>query len=188
MALFLSADFHQGDEHFSVHSTGKQCAFMSLSVLLTAQNISLSSWSKITFNNVLPQGDKLYLKAINTGFVMLDPGIDFLSVEHLPKAIGVSSSCINMSPVDENITKLPNSDLPVVVEPFVVNVTELPTHSKTTSPMRVTDIDSPIVVKPIEAQTNIDSPIVVKPIEAQTNIDSPITVKPIEAQTNIDSP
>ena len=135
MALFLSADFHQGDEHFSVHSRGKQCAFMSLSALLTAQNIPLSSWSKITFNNVLLQGDKLYLKAINTGFVVLDPGIDFLSVEHLPKAIGVSSSCINMSnnfsyeichsnmvntvsphsPVDENITKLPNSDLPVVV-------------------------------------------------------------------------
>jgi hypothetical protein len=77
------------------------------------------------------------------------------------------------------------------MEPFVVNVTELPTHSKTTSPMRVTDIDSPIVVKSsksIEAQTNIDSPIVVKSIKAQTNIDSPIVVKPIEAQTNIDSP
>jgi hypothetical protein len=60
------------------------------------------------------------------------------------------------------------------VEPFVVNgiVNELPTHSKTTSPMRVTDIDSPIAVKPIEAQTiNIDSPIVVKPIEAPSKID-----------------
>ena len=30
-ALFLSAtDFHQGDERFSVHSRGKQCAFMTL--------------------------------------------------------------------------------------------------------------------------------------------------------------
>jgi hypothetical protein len=38
--------------------------------------------------------------------------------------------------------------------------------------MRVTDIDSPIVVKPlIEAQTNIDLPIVVKPIEAPRKID-----------------
>ena len=188
MALFLSADFHQGDERFSVHSRGKQCAFMSLSALLTARNIPLSSWSRITFNNVLLQGDKLYLKAINTGFIKLDPGIDFLSVEHLPKVIDVSSSCTNMSndfsyeichsmvntvsphsPVDENITRSPNSNLPIVVEPFVVNgiVNELPTHSKTTSPMRVTDIDSPIAVKPIEAQTiNIDSPIVVKPIEA----------------------
>ena len=193
MALFLSADFHQGDERFSVHSRGKQCAFMSLSALLTARNIPLSLWSRITFNNVLLQGDKLYLKAINTGFIMLDPGIDFLSVEHLPKVIDVSSSCTNMSndfsyeichsmvntvsphsPVDENITRSPNSNLPIVVEPFVVNgiVNELPTHSKTTSPMRVTDIDSPIAVKPIEAQTiNIDSPIVVKPIEAPSKID-----------------
>ncbi len=27
MALFLSADIHQGDERFSVHSRGKQCPF-----------------------------------------------------------------------------------------------------------------------------------------------------------------
>ena len=38
MALFFSADIHQGDERFSVHSRGKQCAFMSLSALLTARN------------------------------------------------------------------------------------------------------------------------------------------------------
>ena len=41
MALFLSADIHQGDERFSVHSRGKRCAFMSLSTLLTARNIPL---------------------------------------------------------------------------------------------------------------------------------------------------
>jgi hypothetical protein len=41
MALFLSADFHQGDERFSVHSGGKQCAFMTFSALLTARNIPL---------------------------------------------------------------------------------------------------------------------------------------------------
>ncbi len=39
MALFLSVDIHQGDERFSVHSRGKQCAFMSLMAFLTAQNI-----------------------------------------------------------------------------------------------------------------------------------------------------
>ena len=234
MSLFISADFHQGDERFNVHSRGKQHAFMSLSALLTARNVPLSSWSKITFNNVLLQGDKLYLKALNTGFIVLDPGIDFLSVEHLPKVI---STCTNMSKqsndfsyeicqsmidtvsrlyshvqtADENITTSPKySDLPVVVEPFGVqnNITgvtneaqvtengvaiELPTHSETISPMWVTDTtDSPIVVKPIEAQSNSDSPIVVKPIEAQAS-DSPIVVKPIvvqpvEAQNNIDLP
>jgi hypothetical protein len=41
LALFLSADIHQGDEVFSVHSirASMQCAFMSLSALLTARNI-----------------------------------------------------------------------------------------------------------------------------------------------------
>ena len=61
------------------------------------------------------------------------------------------------SPVNEKITRLANSNLSTVVEPFVVNgiVNELSTHLKTV-PVRVTDIDSPIAVKPIEAQTNID--------------------------------
>ena len=36
MALFLSSNIHQGDERFSVHSRGKQCAFMTLSAILTA--------------------------------------------------------------------------------------------------------------------------------------------------------
>ncbi len=41
MEFFLSSDIHQGDELFSVQSRGKQCAFMSLSAILTAQNIPL---------------------------------------------------------------------------------------------------------------------------------------------------
>ena len=68
MALFLCANIHQGDELFSVHSRGKQCAFMSLSAVLTAQNeapnILLIDWSTTTFNNVLSQGDKMYLWAV----------------------------------------------------------------------------------------------------------------------------
>ena len=51
MALFLSSEVHQGDDLFSVQSRGKQCAFMSLSALLTAQNIPLIDWSKTTFIN-----------------------------------------------------------------------------------------------------------------------------------------
>ena len=49
MEFFLSSDIHQGDELFSVQSRGKQCAFMSLSGILTAQNIPLIDWSK---NNI----------------------------------------------------------------------------------------------------------------------------------------
>ncbi len=49
MEFFLSSDIDQGDELFSVQSRGEQCAFMSLSAILTAQNIPLIDWSKTTF-------------------------------------------------------------------------------------------------------------------------------------------
>ena len=67
--------YTSGNDLFSVQSRGKQCAFMSLSALLTAQNIPLIDWSKTTFiNNVSLQGDKMYLQALNDGFVVLEPG------------------------------------------------------------------------------------------------------------------
>ena len=88
--LFFSADFHQGNERFSVHSRGKQCAFMSLSALLTTQNIPLNSWSSITFKNALLQGDKLFLNALDSGFIILDPSLEFLSVENLPTVVNVA--------------------------------------------------------------------------------------------------
>ena len=62
---FISADIHQGYERFSVHSRGKQFAFMSLSALLTARNGSLNSWWRITFKNALLQGDKMFLNALH---------------------------------------------------------------------------------------------------------------------------
>ena len=83
--FIYSATIHQGDELFSVEqSRGKQCAFMSFSAVLTAQHNPLIDWSTTTFNNVLLQGDKMYLKALNSGLVILDQGIEFLSVDNLP--------------------------------------------------------------------------------------------------------
>jgi hypothetical protein len=95
MALFLSFYIHQGDDLSDVQYSGKQCAFMSfISALLTAQNILLIDWSKTTFiNNVLLQGDKMYLQALNDGFVVLEPGVELLSIDNLPKLVSVSS-CI----------------------------------------------------------------------------------------------
>ena len=96
MGLFLSAYIHQGDDLFSAQSRGKQCAFMSLSAILTAENMPLIDWSKTTFNNVLIlQGDKMYLRALNNGLIVLEPSIEFLSVDNLPKVVGVSC-CRNM--------------------------------------------------------------------------------------------
>ena len=48
--------------------------------------------SKTRFiNNVVLQGDKMYLQALNDGFVVLEPGVEFLSVDNLPKLVSVSS-------------------------------------------------------------------------------------------------
>ena len=50
-------------------------------VLEPAQNIPLIDWSKTTFNNVLLQGDKMNLQALNDGLiVVLEPGVELLSV------------------------------------------------------------------------------------------------------------
>ena len=35
----------------------------------------------------------MYLQALNDGFVVLEPGVEFLSVDNLPKLVSVSS-CI----------------------------------------------------------------------------------------------
>ena len=49
------------------------CFYELITALLTAQNIPLIDWSKTTFNNVLLQGVKMYLQALNDGFVVLEP-------------------------------------------------------------------------------------------------------------------
>ena len=48
-------------------------------LLLTAQNIPLIDWSKTTLNNVLLQEDKMYLQDLDNGFVVLEPGVEFMS-------------------------------------------------------------------------------------------------------------
>jgi hypothetical protein len=170
MALFLSADVHQGDDLFSAQSRGKQCAFMSLLAILTAENMPLIDWSKTTFNNVLLQGDKMYLRALNNGLIVLEPSIEFLSVDNLPKVVGVSS-CRNMFSYEIDLmsqtSSAQNITLPIGVE---------------------SNIDLPIVVEPIEAQKKSNLPIVVEPIEAHKKSSLPIVVEPIEAQNNIDCP
>ena len=118
---------------------------MSLSAVLTAQNIPVIDWSKTTLDNVLLQGDKMYLKALNSGLIVLDPGVDFLSVDNLPKVVSVPC-CSNIFsheielPMDiagENI-----NNLPIVVEPFEAkNITQLSKY--TDLPMMVENTELP---------------------------------------------
>ena len=97
-AFIFSANIHQGDERFSVHSRGKQCAVMSLSALLTARNIPLNLWSRnITFKYALLQGDNMFLNALDSGLIILDPAVEFLSVENLPTVV---KCCMLYEPVE----------------------------------------------------------------------------------------
>ena len=142
---------------------------MSLSALLTAWNIPLDSWSSVTFKNALLQGDKMFLNALNSGFIILDPGVEFLSVENLPTVVNVA--CKNL------------------FNDFSYEICRTPAQAKTTSPpMRVIDTDLPIVVESVEAQYQRDLPIVAQWAEAKTIIDLPIVVEPFEAKTIIDLP
>ena len=182
MALFLSATIHQGDELFSAQSRGKQCAFMSLSAVLTAQHNPLIDWSTTTFNNVLLQGDKMYLKALNSGLVVLEEGVEFLSVDNLPKVVGVSccASMFSYQIRDSSLIDKFHNISPVV-------------HGCTT-PLRVTNRHLPLAIEPIEAQNNIELPVVVaqnnnlpvevEPGEGKSINDLPIVVQPTEAQNN----
>ena len=99
MAVFLCATMHQGDERFSVQTRGKQCAFMSLAAVITAQNNPLIDWPTTTFDNVLSQGDQIYLKTLNRGLIVLEHGVEFLSIDNLPKVV-CFSGCSSMFSYD----------------------------------------------------------------------------------------
>ena len=85
---------HQGDERLSVQTREKQCAFMSLAAVITAQNNPLIDWSTTMFD-VLSQGDQMYLKALNKGLIVLEQDVEFLSIDNLPKVVSVSG-CSSM--------------------------------------------------------------------------------------------
>ncbi len=70
---------------------------MSLSALLTARNIPLNLWSRITFKYALLQRDKMFLNALDSGLIILDPAVEFLSrsVENLPTVVNVAC-CTNL--------------------------------------------------------------------------------------------
>ena len=152
MEFFLSSDIHQGDELFSVQSRGKQCAFMSLSAILTAQNIPLIDWSKTTFNNVLLQGDTMHLKALDHGLIVLDPRIEFLSIDDLPTVVSISCGK-NMFSYE------------------ICRYVTSPIHANTaTSPVMATSSDLPVVVQSVDTLKNIDQLVEVQNID----IDLPI--------------
>ena len=77
MSLLSRGSIHQGHEGFSGQSRGKQCPFMSLPALLTAQTIPVIEWNSTTIDNVLVQGDSMHLNAFKNDLI---PREGFLSL------------------------------------------------------------------------------------------------------------
>ena len=121
----------------------------------------------------------MYLKALNSGLIVLDPGVEFLSVDNLPKVVSVPC-CSNIFsheielPMDMAVENINN--LPIVVEPFEAqnnnpavelteakNITQL---SKCTElPMTVENTELPMVVENTELRVvveNTELPMVVE--------------------------
>ena len=91
MTLLVSANTHQGTECFNTESRGKQCVFMSLSAILTAERIPFFEWSQSTIDNILVQEDfYMYVKALNNGLFGINPGIELTSIDNLPRFVEVS--------------------------------------------------------------------------------------------------
>jgi hypothetical protein len=153
---------------------------MTLSAILTAQNMPLTEWSKQTFDNVLVQGDNMYLKALNSGLLILDDGVEVLSIDDLPTVVDVSF-CRNMS-----------NDFSYEICRSLID------HTIYTSPSVVINNDLPIIELPIEAQNYIELPVEAQntielPIEAQNTIELPVEAQntielPVEAQNIIELP
>ena len=70
---------------FSGLSRGKKCSFISLSALLTAQTLPVIEWNSTTIDNVLVEGDNMYLNTFNNDLI---PREGFLSLNNLPTVVG----------------------------------------------------------------------------------------------------
>jgi hypothetical protein len=64
--LFVAGSIHQGSERFSDISCGRQCSFMSFSVLLFVQTSPIEQWTTSNVDQILAEGDRLYLDAFES--------------------------------------------------------------------------------------------------------------------------
>ena len=65
-SLFARGSIHQGHEQFSDESRGRQSAFMSLSAQLCQQSLPIQQRSSERINQILLEGDHLFLNALIT--------------------------------------------------------------------------------------------------------------------------
>ena len=130
--LFVAGGIHQGSERFSDISRGRQCSFMSFSALLYAHTVPIEQWTASDVDQILAQGDRLYLDAFESKSI---PDTETLSLDYLPRALDANTMQIytrqtndsliwaeskanNLSPwADvESLIRVTNPDLPVVIQ------------------------------------------------------------------------
>ena len=108
--LSIAGSSHQGHERFSEISRGRQWSFMSFSALLCAQSFPVRHWDTATVDQILIEGDRMYLNALESQSI---PVTDTLSLIYLPNqarstvqspAIEVTEQ--NQSPVE--VSKSPS--------------------------------------------------------------------------------
>ena len=61
--LSIAGSNHQVHERFNEISRGRQCSFMSFSALLCAQSFPVQHWDTATVDQILIEGDGMYLNA-----------------------------------------------------------------------------------------------------------------------------
>ena len=103
--LFVTGSIHQGHELFSDISRGRQCSFMSFSALLCAQSLPIEHWIAATVDQILVEGDAMYLDALERQTI---PDTETLSLTFLPDIARWSSPIeakqSNQSPTEANKT------------------------------------------------------------------------------------
>ena len=72
---------HQGDHRFSYVFREQQCAFMSILALLCANLCDVSQWTAHTVDQLLIEGDAMYLKAFQEQTI---PDTGTISLTNLP--------------------------------------------------------------------------------------------------------
>ena len=64
--LSIAGSSHQGHERLSEISRGRQCSFMSFSVLLCAQSFPVQHLDTDTVDQIFIEGDRMYLNALES--------------------------------------------------------------------------------------------------------------------------
>ena len=82
--LIVSGSIHQAERRFSDVSRGRQCAFISFSALLHANSCHVSQWTAGTVDQILTEGDAMYVKAFDDGTI---PDTETLLLTHLPDQV-----------------------------------------------------------------------------------------------------